>query len=626
MRSQLRTARSGQLIAGRYRLRGPLGRGAMGTVWRAEHLQLRSPVAIKFLDRAIAQDPEMAERFMREAQSAAAVRSTHVVQIFDYGVEDAPYGTLSVAVGGASVSASANASVAHGPIGRIRKASLPAVANAPDSPNGDLSSSSGISSANLSAAQLFAANLSAANQLGAAPHVGGSHVAVTEPEPASARAGAAGVVDFVGTRTSGANGKRETQGTPYIVMELLNGESLEARLTRGTLQPFELDKVFSEVARAVNNAHDLGVVHRDLTPSNIFLAREGKDEVTKVLDFGIAKMQLDTPGLGDASATRSGIFMGTPRYMSPEQVRSTRDVDHATDLWSLGIVAFECLTGRCPFVGETAGELVVQICTSEPLVPSEVADVPAGFDAWFLKSTSKEKGDRFASAREMADALHLVLEHAPRLAPNEGRATVRQPAAQQALVLVSELRVRALDAWYRLQRTVRGGVVVPLCVAAVAAVALGGYALPKPRAEPVQVPIIYREPARLTPRSERPGDPSASASPAPEQAALRHAELGGVETGALPRGNEELLQAPRVAPAEVDVASDDPTDLQRALASGAPRARSKHKARPVSARPRKPATGTPRPLPDVPAVSPEARRPPPAVADRPSPRLSRDPF
>jgi serine/threonine-protein kinase len=275
------------MISGRYRLEAPLGRGAMGEIWSAEHVRLKSHVAVKFLDPSIADDPEMLDRFLREAQSAAAVRSTHVVQIFDCGVE---------------------------------------------------------------------------------------------------------------------------AGAPYISMELLQGESLDTRLGRCVwLAPEELNKIFGEVAIAIGNAHKMGVIHRDLKPGNIFLAREGELEITKVLDFGIAKVMSQSLSQTSGLGTRTGTLLGTPHYMSPEQARGSRDLDQSTDLWSLAIIAYECLTGHQPFSGSSLGDIVVRICTEEPRVPSSVADVPAGFDEWFLKGASKKPSDRFASAREMADALSVIL-------------------------------------------------------------------------------------------------------------------------------------------------------------------------------------------------------------------------
>jgi serine/threonine-protein kinase len=277
----------GRVIAERYRLEAPIGHGAMGSVWRARHLQLDAPVAIKLVGASLAGTPEMLERFLREARSAAAVRSSHVVQIFDYGVD------------------------------------------------GD---------------------------------------------------------------------------RPYIAMELLVGEALDQRLaTRGALAGPELDKIFTEVSRAVGNAHELGVIHRDIKPANIFLAREGGHEVTKVLDFGIAKLTAERLGSQADVGTHTGIILGTPRYMSPEQARGRRDVDHRSDLWSLAVLTFECMTGRQPFESSTLGGLVVEICTAEPRVPSSVARVPAGFDAWFARGVSKAPEARFQSAREMAEQLHALL-------------------------------------------------------------------------------------------------------------------------------------------------------------------------------------------------------------------------
>src|SRR5262249_19586783 len=160
------------------------------------------------------------------------------------------------------------------------------------------------------------------------------------------------------------------------------GETLDERLAaRGVLTPPALDRVFAEVARAVGVAHELGVVHRDIKPANIFIAREGGHEVTKVLDFGIAKLvdrRLEAPV---GSGTHTGIILGTPHYMSPEQARGHRTVDHRSDLWSLAVLAFECLTGRQPFEAESLGDLVVAICTDEPRVPSELAPLPKSFDA-----------------------------------------------------------------------------------------------------------------------------------------------------------------------------------------------------------------------------------------------------
>ncbi|MEO8184692.1 MAG: serine/threonine-protein kinase [Deltaproteobacteria bacterium] len=308
----------GTVIADRYRLEEPLVRGAMGTIWRAEHLRLRTQVAVKVLDPMLAQDKEMRGRFLQEARSAAAVRSSHVVQVFDSGIEN---------------------------------------------------------------------------------------------------------------------------GFPYIVMELLEGESLDVRLAEaGPLSPGELRKVFAEVARALAKSHSLGVVHRDVKPSNIFLSREGPYEITKLVDFGIAKVKSESLTFTHVG-TKMGTLLGTPQYMSPEQARGSCTVDYRTDLWAMAIVACESLTGRCPFSGKTVGDLTVQICTERPTAPSLLGEVPPGFDAWFFKATGKTPAQRFKSMAAMEGALTPILAAAEaRLAVSVPRGWPPRPWALMTLPSVSQIR------------------------------------------------------------------------------------------------------------------------------------------------------------------------------------------
>jgi serine/threonine-protein kinase len=257
----------------------------MGSVWRAEHLALHAAVAVKLMDPAIAETPEGAERFRREAQAAASLRSTHVVQVLDYGVED---------------------------------------------------------------------------------------------------------------------------GTPYLVMELLHGESLAACLEREVrLSPARTLAIMTQVCRAITRAHGANIVHRDLKPDNIFLITEDDQEVVKVLDFGIAKT--DSPSFGDMK-TRTGMVMGTPHYMSPEQTEGKKTVDFRTDLWAIAVITCECLTGVQPFRGETWGELVLNVCARPIPVPSTFATVPLGFDVWFQRATDREPLSRFSSAQEMLTAFRHVVE------------------------------------------------------------------------------------------------------------------------------------------------------------------------------------------------------------------------
>ena len=273
-----------RIVAGKYRLVAKLSDGSMGAVWSAEHLELMCPAAVKLLSPAFAESPETLARFKREAQSAASLRSTNIVQILDFGMDD---------------------------------------------------------------------------------------------------------------------------GVPYIAMELLRGQTLAARLRAGgRLSPRETAIVLSHVARAVTWAHGMGIIHRDLKPDNIFLSQDAGETVVKVLDFGIAKpMRL---GLDDAPITVTGTSLGTPQCMSPEQASGKRAVDHRTDIWSFGIVAYECITGHRAFPTDTLSHLVLAICDGPLPVPSLLGSVPKGFDEWFARCAHHDPERRFLSIAEAADILRFV--------------------------------------------------------------------------------------------------------------------------------------------------------------------------------------------------------------------------
>jgi len=279
-------SQAGRVLGGRFRLESLLGEGGFGTIWRAEQLVLGAPVAVKLIDLSIARQAGALERFLREAQAAATLRSPHVVQIIDYGVE------------------------------------------------GD---------------------------------------------------------------------------QPYIAMELLEGETLAQRLHRvGRLAPSEALRIVTHVARAVSRAHESNIVHRDLKPENVFLVCNEDDEVGKVLDFGVAKMK--SPVVVDESTrTRTGSLIGTPHYMSPEQVQGNKTVDFRSDIWALGVIAFEMFTGQRPFTGNALGDLVLQICVRDIVKPSQLAPVPVGFDEWFANATDRDPDKRFQSARELAQSLREIV-------------------------------------------------------------------------------------------------------------------------------------------------------------------------------------------------------------------------
>jgi serine/threonine protein kinase len=196
-----------------------------------------------------------------------------------------------------------------------------------------------------------------------------------------------------------------------MVMEHLVGEDLGVRLRRvGRLPADDVVRIVGELCEGLAHAHGKGLVHRDLKPRNVFLARVDDREMVKILDFGIVKVNR----LDATSRTRTGDVLGTPQYMSPEQVAGSRDVDLRADLWALGVLAYRALLGRLPFEGETVADLVVSIITGPIPVPSELdPSAPPGFDAWFARACTREPSKRFGSARELAESLRAALGAGP---------------------------------------------------------------------------------------------------------------------------------------------------------------------------------------------------------------------
>jgi eukaryotic-like serine/threonine-protein kinase len=280
---------AGQQITGTLRLSHPIGQGAMGTVWAADHLALGTQVAVKFMSPALAEEPGCAERFRREAMTTAQVKSPHVVQVFDHGV------------------------------------------------------------------------------------------------------------------TCG--------GAPYIVMELLDGEDLKRRVKRtGPLPPAVVARIIAQIAKALGPAHRLGIVHRDVKPDNLFVLDVEGEPFVKVLDFGIAKHAEE-----DLAMTATGSVVGTPFYMSPEQLLGAKHVDFRADLWALGVVAYFLLVGRVPFPGETLGSVAVAVQAAVFTLPSAArTGLPPSIDAWMQKALARDPAARFGSAKELAEALELAVDERER--------------------------------------------------------------------------------------------------------------------------------------------------------------------------------------------------------------------
>jgi eukaryotic-like serine/threonine-protein kinase len=284
--------RPGMVIAGKYRLEEEIGKGSMGTVYRAVHITLGQRVAIKLISSEHSQSTEARKRFSVEAKAAAKLRSRHVVQVYDDG--------------------------------------------------------------------------------------------------------------------------ETPEGNPYIVLEYLEGETLEQRLEREHDIPIaDAVRIAGHVGRALARAHAQGIVHRDLKPANIFLVKSEDDEagwIAKVLDFGIAKLESSS----EKGTTQAGTVLGTPLFMSPEQVRGASSVDHRADLYSLGMCLYHMLTGDFAFYSPNYSDVLISICTQPlPLLRAKSPWVSEAVEQWFQRACAKEPLERFQSADEMTEALSAAAGTSP---------------------------------------------------------------------------------------------------------------------------------------------------------------------------------------------------------------------
>lgn len=229
-------------------------------------------------------------------------------------------------------------------------------------------------------------------------------------------------------------------GSPFLVFELLEGEGLDELLRReGTLSPEQLLGLLSGVARALELAHGQGIIHRDLKPANIYVTRPAgsKDKVAKILDFGISKV-FDTGQ--DFTLTRTGTVVGSPAYMSPEQAAGREDIDGRADLWSLGVVMFEALTGSVPHQAVNYNQLMVRILTQDcdPVVTHR-ADLPSSLCAIVDACLKRERDQRTSNAGVLANQMEGALRElrAMRYRANGRRASDR--SCDDPVVCLAEL-------------------------------------------------------------------------------------------------------------------------------------------------------------------------------------------
>ena len=277
--------RPGCVIVGKYRLERELASGGMGSLWVAFDRKLRRNVAVKFINSIAARHEDARMRFEREARAVAHIKSPHVVQTHDYGVD---------------------------------------------------------------------------------------------------------------------------RGHAYMVMELLDGEDLGARLARERcLGVTAVSKLLGQIAKGLDAVHAAGVVHRDLKPANIFLALIAGEETVKLIDFGVARSEVIDGG----RRTDRGVLIGTLKYMAPEQALCEEGLDYRADLWSLAVIVYCLLTGKGPFTGITREEMVLSICRDPVTPPSRrVAGLPPEVDAFFERAFARAPIDRFQSAGQMATAFAAAIK------------------------------------------------------------------------------------------------------------------------------------------------------------------------------------------------------------------------
>ncbi|MBK8256029.1 MAG: serine/threonine protein kinase [Polyangiaceae bacterium] len=227
---------------------------------------------------------------------------------------------------------------------------------------------------------------------------------------------------------------RFESGAPYIVMEYLEGEDLKHYLEkRGTLPVMEAVAYTMQACEALAEAHSAGIVHRDLKPANIYLTTGPHGTpCVKILDFGIAKIQSGSAGAMEM--TKTSELLGTPLYMSPEQMRSTRNVDARTDVWALGTLLYKMLTGKTPFTGTTVTEICSAVIADPVDPPTQLrSDIPKGLEAIILRCLEKQAAQRPANAAELGQLLgQFVREHAANATASQHRQAPAPIAPQPA--------------------------------------------------------------------------------------------------------------------------------------------------------------------------------------------------
>jgi serine/threonine-protein kinase len=222
-------------------------------------------------------------------------------------------------------------------------------------------------------------------------------------------------------------------GTPFLVMELLEGEALSARIKRlGRLGQQEAATLVDHLLDGLGAAHAAGVIHRDIKPDNCFITQKNGRDHLKLLDFGISKVAGDPR---EMRMTKTGVVMGTPYYMAPEQARGAKEIDHRCDLYAAGAILYECVTGRVPFDAESVNELLFKIVLEPIAPPSQFAPgIEPSFESLVLFAMAREASARFQNAQAFRDAL---VPWIPQRIPSGERAVLVTPASLPVAVVSS---------------------------------------------------------------------------------------------------------------------------------------------------------------------------------------------
>jgi serine/threonine-protein kinase len=357
--------------------------------------------------------------------------------------------------------------------------------------------------------------------------------------------------------------------TPVIVMELLVGETLRERLARARRLPLgQAAAITLQAARAVGRAHELGIVHRDLKPENIFLLRAGAGDSVKVLDFGIAKLlarEGEEKESESVTITGTGVLLGTPAYMAPEQVLGEKDIDHRADIWALGVILYECLAGVRPLRGSGLGQVATTLAT-EGVAPLDKAqpDLPGEMTELVMRMLERPRERRpqtLQSVQEILSRFAVELEFtatvmSPRFPPADSarRELARTPNVDtDAAKAVTQGSPRAP------KRSILAGILVGVVVvAAFVSWKLGS----TPPARPLTTTQAQSAPATG-------GSPPQDSAPAPPIATA----VVGPSVTSPPAVAADAAAAPATPPAPTRARPKSTSGAPSASTSGAPSAK-----------------------------------------------------